>query len=196
MSVTSGYLTSKVSSTVSSPAVHYFASYEAERMTALDKTVSVRLTFGAWLNSAASKLGTGIRLTIFARVNGGAWYSAVIKDRAESWSGTAVHTASLTLSTDTAENSAKIEFYVSRTGSSYSGSAGTLGSAANPKSYSAALPASTSTTTVDEESAAVSQTAWIRVGGVWKSAAPYVRRNGVWQKAAPYVRVSGIWKAI
>lgn len=127
-----GVLVSKVSSTVSSPTVHYSAKYDA---TKTGSALSVKLTFGAWLNSSGSKLGTGAKLTVYARLNGGAWQSVVIKKTSDSWSGTAEHSASLTLTATTTASTATIEFYVTRNGSTYSGTAGNLGSSSSPKKY-------------------------------------------------------------
>ena len=127
-----GTLTSKVSSTASSPTVHYSAAYSATKN---GTSLSVSLNFAAWLNSSGSTLGTGIKLTIYARLNGGSWKSVTIKDNNTSWKGTTQHTATLNLAATTGGNSATVEFYVTRTGSSYSGTAGTLGSASSPKSY-------------------------------------------------------------
>ena len=128
----SGTLTSKVSSTVSSPTVHYSAAYSATKS---GTALSVTLNFAAWLGSSGSTLGTGIKLTIYARLNGGSWKSAVIKDNNASWKGTSQHSAKLNLTATTSGSSATVEFYVTRTGSNYSGTAGTLGSASAPKSY-------------------------------------------------------------
>ena len=128
----SGILTSKISSTVSSPTVHYSAKYDA---TKTGSALSVKLTFGAWLNSSGSKLGTGAKLTVYARLNGGAWQSVVIKKTSDSWSGTAEHSASLTMAATTTASTATIEFYVTRNGSTYSGTAGNLGSSSSPKKY-------------------------------------------------------------
>ena len=87
----SGVLFSDMKSTVSSPTVHYSASYEVSDS-------SLVLTFKAV------------------------------------WSGTAKHSASLLLN-GTASGRTKIELYVTRSGSSYSGSAGSIGSAKKPKTY-------------------------------------------------------------
>ena len=127
----SGALFTNVKSTVSSPTVCYSADYVITRS---GTSASVALTFRGWLNSSSSHLGSGIKLTVFARMNGGAWVSAVIKQNNSSWSGTAKHAASLNLS-GSASGRVKIEFYVTRSGSSYGGSAGTLGSASSPKTY-------------------------------------------------------------
>lgn len=133
-------LVEKVSSTVSSPTVNYSATYTATRETTSTTLVTIELEFEAWLNSSASKLGTGTKLTIYARMNGGAWSSTVIKTTSASWSGTTPHEADITLTGNVTSNKTKIDFYVTRSGSTYSGSAGNLGSASNPKSYTANLP--------------------------------------------------------
>lgn len=134
---TSGTLTAKVSSTVSSPTVNYSADYTAARS---GSAVSVKLNFAAWLNSSGSKLGTGVKLTICARVNGGAWQSAVIKNANVSWSGTGKHSATIVLSAATTAGTAKIDWYVTRSGSTYGGTAGNLANASAPKSHTITLP--------------------------------------------------------
>lgn len=189
MATTTGTLTSKASSTVSSPTVNYSATYTATRETTSTAAVSVALTFSAWLNSSASKLGTGTKLTIYARVNGGAWSSTVIKAASASWSGTTHHTANITLTGNVTSNKTKIDFYVTRSGSTYSGSAGNLGSASSPKSYTANLPEYGSQPVVTDKYVNV------KVNGVWKRAIPYVKVNGTWKKAVPYIRVNGTWKS-
>lgn len=123
----SGVLFSDMKSTVSSPTVHYSASYEVSDS-------SLVLTFKGWLNSSASSLGSGIKLTVFARLNGGVWGNSVIKSGSAVWSGTTKHSASLTLGgVKNVKN--KLEFYITRAGSSYSGSAGSIGKASDPKTY-------------------------------------------------------------
>ena len=128
----SGTLTSKVSSTVSSPTVHYSASYSATKN---GTALSVDLSFDAWLNSSGSTLGTGIKLTIYARLNNGSWKSVVVKENSNSWSGTFHRKATLTLTATSDSNSETVDFYVTRSGSNYNGTAGTLGSQSNPKRY-------------------------------------------------------------
>ena len=122
-----GVLFSDLKSTVSSPTVHYSCAYEVT-----DSGVS--LSFKGWLNSSASSLRNGIKLTVFARLNGGAWASTVIKATNTAWSGTGKHSASLSVS-GKASGKTKIELYVTRSGSSYSGSAGSIGSAKKPKIF-------------------------------------------------------------
>lgn len=123
----SGVLFSDLKSTVSSPTVHYSCAYEVT-----DSGVS--LSFKGWLNSSGSSLGNGIKLTVFARLGGGAWASTVIKAANTAWSGTGKHSASLSVS-GKASGRTKIELYVTRSGSSYSGSAGSIGSAKKPKIF-------------------------------------------------------------
>ena len=123
----SGVLFSDMKSTVSSPTVHYSASYEVSDS-------SLVLTFKGWLNSSASSLGSGIKLTIFARLNGGSWKNSVIKSGSAVWNGTTKHSASIAFS-GVKNGRNKLEFYITRAGSSYSGSAGSIGSSSNPKTY-------------------------------------------------------------
>ena len=120
---------SKVSSTVSSPTVNYSASFT---WTKSGTSLSVPVKFAAWIPSA-SKLGSGVKLTVCARLNGGAWKSAVIKSTSAVWqNSSAKHYATVSL-TGTAKSTNTIEWYVTRAGSSYSGSAGNLGSSSSPK---------------------------------------------------------------
>ena len=123
----SGVLFSDMKSTVSSPTVHYSASYEVSDS-------SLVLTFKGWLNSSASSLGSGIKLTVFARLNGGVWGNSVIKSGSAGWNGTTKHSASITLG-GVKNGKNKLEFYITRAGSSYSGSAGSIGKASDPKTY-------------------------------------------------------------
>ena len=127
-----GTVVSKISSTASSPAVNYSSTYESTKN---GTALNVKLSFSAWLNSSGSSLGTGIKLTVFARLNSGEWSSSVIKESNASWSGTSHHSTSISLSASSSGSTATVEFYVTRSGSSYSGSAGTLGSASSPKTY-------------------------------------------------------------
>lgn len=128
----SGNLFSRLSSTVSRPTVNYAATYAASRS---GTALTVTLKFSAWLNSSASRLGSGIKLTAFVRLNGGAWHSVVLKGNADMWKGASTHTVSATLSGSTSGADEVIEFYVSRVGSSYGGTAGTLASAGSPKKF-------------------------------------------------------------
>lgn len=123
----SGVIFSDLKSTVSSPTVHYSCEYEVTGS-------GVTLSLKGWLNSSASSLGNGIKLTVFARMNGGAWASTVIKASNTAWSGTGKHSALLTLN-GTVSGKTKIELYVTRSGSTYGGSAGKIASAKSPKTY-------------------------------------------------------------
>ena len=123
----SGVLFLDLKSTVSSPTVHYSCEYEVTNS-------GVTLSLKGWLNSSASSLGNGIKLTVFARLNGGAWASTVIKATNTAWSGTGKHSASLSVS-GKASGKTKIELYVTRSGSTYGGSAGKIASAKSPKTY-------------------------------------------------------------
>ena len=190
MATTSGYFVNKTVSTVSSPAVCYSGAYTITRADENTATVSATLTFSGWLNSSSSKLGTGIKLTVYARFPSGAWKSCVLKSTSSSWSGTTKHSASLTLTGSVKSSKSTIEFYVTRSGSTYGGNAGVFGSAKNPKSYSASFPAYS-----DSSSSSTSGgVAYIKVNGAWKQAVPYVKVNGVWKQAVPYVKVNGAWK--
>ncbi len=199
MVTVNGTLTEKITSTAASPAVHYAVSYTAVRTDVSAAAVTVGFTFTGWLNSSQSKLGTGIKLTVFVRLNGGAWQSVVLKDSGASWNGTQHHTVRLTLSAKVKADTVSVEFYVSRTGSSYGGTAGVLGSAGNPKGGSAQLPAYAATGSTAGQAGtggtAAEQYVYVRSGNVWQKAVPYVRIGSAWKKAVPYVRVNGTWKS-
>lgn len=123
------------SSTVSSPTVYYSGSYSWQKS---GNNLSVSVTFAAWISSA-SRLGSGIRLTVYARLNGGPWSPAVVKSNGDVWqNSSAKHYASVTLS-GTAKSTNTIEWYVTRSGSSYSGTAGNLGSSVKPKKHTFGL---------------------------------------------------------
>lgn len=141
--ISSGTLTSKISSTASTPTVNYAVTYNITPSGYADNEVAINLTFKSWLNSSTSKLGTGIKLTAFVRVND-EYYErffepVVLKSTTDVWNGTDTHSASITIYT-THDSLAQIEFYVSRTGSTYSGTAGILGSESSPKSYTITVP--------------------------------------------------------
>ena len=122
---------SRVSSTVSTPPVNYSGSYTWSKS---GNSLTVPVTFRAWISKSA-KLGSGILLTVYARLNGGAWKSAVIKSSGAVWQNSAAaHSASVTLN-GAAKSSNTIEWYVTRAGSSFAGSAGSLGSASKPKKH-------------------------------------------------------------
>ncbi len=194
MAETTGIFTDKITSTASSPHVNYSAAYTATRNDPSDKAVRVVLTCIGWLPSSASRLGSGIKLTVCARLNGGEWQSAVMKSTSAVWNGSsAKHAAVIELSGNVPSGSAKIEWYVTRSGSTYGGSAGILGSASRPKQYTAALPAYGGNDD-GSGSADAKGCVYIRVGGVWKRAVSYIKINGVWKKAVPYVKSGGVWK--
>ena len=201
MATTNGTLTSKISSMVSSPTVHYAVSYEAKRSSTTEKTVTVTVNFSTRLNSSGSRLGTGIKLTAFVRVNNGTWKSVVLKSASASWSGTGVHNASVPgITFSTAASNAKVEFYISRTGSTGGGTAGTLGSASSPKKYTATLPAYTEAapapTPTPTPTPAAEKYVYVNVSGVWKKAVPYINVSGTWKKTEPYINASGVWKEV
>jgi hypothetical protein len=62
------------------------------------------------------------------------WGNSVIKSGSAVWNGTTKHSASLTLG-GVKNGRNKLEFYITRAGSSYSGSAGSIGKASDPKTY-------------------------------------------------------------
>lgn len=189
MATTNDALTTKISSTVSSPTVNYSATYTASRSRTSDKNVSVTVQFKTWLNSSGSRLGTGIKLTAFVRVGGGAWHSVVLKSTSASWSGTSQHSAFVTFDAAVGANSAAVEWYVSRAGSTVGGTAGTLGI----KKYTAAFPAYAGAMPTPTD---VTKYVYSNVGGVWERAVPYVKTGGAWEQAAPYVKSSGVWKEV
>lgn len=195
MAQTTGTLVSKVSSSVSSPTVNYSATYIATRATASATTVSVTLTFSTWLNSGGF-LGTGHALKLYVRMNGGTWQNVQIKSRDASWRGTTKHTASVTLTGNVKSNNTKIDFYVTREGSTESGSAGKLGSASKPKSYTATLPTyKDDGVDTPTPTPATDKYIYIRVNGAWKQAVPYVKVSGLWKQATAYVKTGGAWKS-
>lgn len=190
-------LISKISSTAGSPTVNYSATYTATRATSTTANVSVTLSFKGWLNSSASNLGNGIKLTVYARMNGGAWSSAVLKTTSQAWSGTTQHTANnIVLSGSATSNKAKIEFYVTRSGSTYGGSAGNLGSASKPKSYTATLPAydDGGDDTPTPEPVSTDKYIYFKIGGVWKKSIAYIK-NSTWKKSAANIKTGGVWKS-
>ena len=74
-----------------------------------------------------------MKLTVYARLNGGAWMSAVIKNTSAVWSNSsAKHYAAVNLN-GTAKSTNTIEWYVTRSGSTYSGTAGNFGSSSSSK---------------------------------------------------------------
>lgn len=191
-------LISKISSTAGSPTVNYSATYTATRATSTTANVSVTLSFKGWLNSSASNLGNGIKLTVYARMNGGAWSSAVLKTTSQAWSGTTQHTANnIVLSGSATSNKAKIEFYVTRSGSTYGGSAGILGGASKPKAYTATLPAyddGGGGDTPTPEPVSVDKYIYFKIGGVWKKALQRFKIGGAWNNVEPETKINSTWK--
>lgn len=187
MASKTGTLVNDVKSPYSSPYVHYSAAYSSSRTDGNQKDFSVTLNFRAWLNSSASVLGTGIILRIFARLSGGEWQSVTVKQSADSWSGTAKHSAQpITLTGSSAAEKITVEFYAARADSG--GNAGRLGTRAAPRKYSASLPEYSASPTGGDGSV------YVRVGGVWKKAAAYVCTGSGWKSAVPYLRTGGTWK--
>lgn len=126
-------LATKISSTVSTPVVNYSVSYLSEK--AEGKGVTVTLNFTSWIDDGAT-LGLGVNLIAFARLNDGNWESVVVKDKRECWGNTSTHLASLALSSSVYSSISNLEFYISRTGSTSSGLAGSIGDSCNPIKYS------------------------------------------------------------
>lgn len=188
---TTGTLTNKVSSTVSTPTVNYSATYTATRANELTEDVSVVVNFAGWLNSSSTAFGNQFRLMIYARINHGDWKSVVIKNLNEIWDDTSKHNVSVTFNINTKNTTANIDFYVAHAGSMYSGTAGTLGNAENPKSYTATLPAYKAV----PDTPAADKYVYIKVNNAWKQAAPYVKVNGSWKQATAYVKTGGAWKS-
>ena len=121
----------KASSTVSSPTVNYSGKFNYRKS---GSTLKTAVTFYAWISSA-SKLGKEIRLTVYVRLNGGSWKSVIIKSDSAVWqNSSAEHSVSVSLNAS-AKATNTIEWYVTRSGSSYSGTAGNLGSAKSPKKH-------------------------------------------------------------
>lgn len=120
-----------VQSTASSPTVNYSGSYTWQKS---GTSLTVPVKFAAWISSSAW-LGTGKKLTVYARLNGGTWKSVVIKSNDDSWKYSSTkHYASVSL-TGNAKTTNTIEWYVTRDGSNTSGSAGKMGSSGSPKKH-------------------------------------------------------------
>ena len=119
----------KVTSKAGDPDVNYSASFD---WTKTGTSLSVSATFAAWISSA-SWLGTGKKLTIYARLNGGEWKSVVIKENGDSWKYSSTKHYKTVSLTGTAKAENVIQWYVTRAGSNTSGSAGVLGSKSSPK---------------------------------------------------------------
>lgn len=139
MATVSGTLVNDIKSSYGSPYVHYSCTYVSTRENTTTATISVALSFKAWLQSSSSTLGTGKSLIIYARLNGGAWQSVTIKSSSASWSGTKKRDApTLTVTGTSTNDKINVEFYVARGDST--GNSGKLGTKSSPKSYSAKLP--------------------------------------------------------
>lgn len=193
MATKSGTLVNDVKSPYSSPYVHYSATYSSEREDASSPAVSVTLDCEGWLQSSASFLGAGILLTIHARIAGGKWKTCTVKGTNDSWNGTARHSAaSLTVTGSAAGDKATVEFFVTRDDGG--GNAGRLGSAKNPRKYTASLPVYAGQSGENPASDSGGMV-YCKVGGVWKQAKAYVKSGGVWKQAKAYVKSGGIWKS-
>lgn len=107
---TSGTIFAKVTSTSSTPSVHYSLSYKASRS---GSKVTITLTITGWLNSKNSFINDGT-LTAYARINGGSWGSVTLKDG--KWSGTTTHTKTKTFTITTTDKTAKVDFRVTSSG--------------------------------------------------------------------------------
>ena len=190
-----GVLTSRVVSTVSSPAVNYSAEYLATRS---GTSIAFVLTVKGWLNSSASRLGTGAQLTVKARVNGGAWYSGIIKGSSAVWNDATKHTVEISIPFASTASSCTVEFYITRRGSSYGGTAGEKGSENNPLRYTALIPeyqpSPEPTPDPTPEPEPTSNKIQIRRGNQWRPAAAYVRRGNHWRPAAVYIRRGNQWR--
>lgn len=125
-------ITSKISSTVANPIVNYSVLYNSEKN--IGEGVAVTLDFTSWLEK--DSLGTGVKLTVFAKLNDGEWRSVVLKENSEAWRDTRAHTSSLTLSSSIYSSITNLDFYISRVGSTASGLAGIIGDLYNPVRYS------------------------------------------------------------
>ena len=192
MATTSGTLVNDVKSPYAGPYVHYSCTYTAERADSASANVSVTLNFKAWLNSSASKLGTGIVLYLYARLSGGSWTRVTVKSSSASWSGTTKRDVpAVTLTGHSTGDKINVEFYVVRGDSG--GNSGKLGTASSPKKYAAKLPAYGGGTSSPSPSAG-DGFVYVKAGGVWKKAVPYVRTGGAWKQATPYCKSNGAWK--
>lgn len=193
MATVSGTLVDDVKSSYGSPYVHYSCTYVSTRANTTTATISVALSFKAWLQSSSSTLGTGKSLVIYARLNGGAWQSVTIKSSSASWSGTTKHSApALTVTGTSTSDKINIEFYVTRGDST--GNSGKLGTKSSPKSYNAKLPTYNVVTPEPELTPTVSYYVRIKASGAWQKATPYVKVNGTWKKTIPYIKINGAWK--
>lgn len=194
MATVSGTLVNDVKSSYGSPYVHYSCTYVSTRENTTTATISVALSFKAWLQSSSSTLGTGKSLIIYARLNGGAWQSVTIKSSSASWSGNTTKYSAPTLTVTGTSTSDKInvEFYVARGDST--GNSGKLGTKSSPKSYNAKLPTYSAVTPEPEPTPTASYYVHVKASGAWQKATPYVKVNGAWKKTIPYIKINGAWK--
>lgn len=192
MATKSGTLVNNVKSPYSGPYVHYSAAYTSTRANSSSKSISVSLTFKAWLDSSASKLGTGIILTVYARISGGAWKSVTIKGNDASWGGTTKHSAiPITLTGNSTADKITVEFYVARGDSG--GKSGKLGTKSNPKQYSAMLPAYSNNTPAPEPTSQEEYGAYYNVNGTWKASYVFINNNNTWTKSEPNIKINNTW---
>lgn len=190
MATKSGTLVNDVKSPYSSPYVHYSAAYTSTRADSSTASISISLTFKAWLDNSASKLGTGISLIVYARISGGAWKSVTIKGSSASWSGTTKHSASpITLTGNSTADKITVEFYVARGDSG--GNAGKLGTKSSPKKYTAVLPAYVVPT--PEPTPQDEYGAYYNVNGTWKASYVFINNNNTWTKSEPNIKINGAW---
>ncbi len=193
MATKSGSLVNDVKSPHSSPYVHYSATYTSTRADSSTKSISISLTFKAWLNSSTSTLGTGKSLVVYARISGGAWKSVTIKSSGASWSGTTKHAASpITLTGSSTASNVTVECYVARGDSG--GNAGKLGTKSNPKKYTATLPAYSAPTPEPQPEPTINYGLYYKISGTWKKATAYVKSSGTWKNTTPHIKISGTWK--
>ena len=195
MATNSGTLVNNVESPYSDPKVCYSVPYTASRTNASTKSISITLTFKAWLKTSGSWLGTGKILVAYARISGGAWKSVTIKGKNESWRGTATHSASpITLTGSSTASKVTIECYVVRADGD--GNAGKLGTKSNPKKYTATFPAYSAPTPTPEPQPepTINYGLYYKASGTWKKATAYVKPSGTWEKTTPHIKISGTWK--
>lgn len=193
MATVSGTLVNDVKSPYAGPYVHYSCTYTAERADSASANVSVTLNFKAWLNSSASKLGTGIVLYLYARLSGGSWTRVTVKSSSASWGGTTKRDVpAVTLTGHSTGDKINVEFYVVRGDSG--GNSGKLGTKSSPKSYNAKLPTYSAVTPEPEPTPTASYYVHVKASGAWQKATSYVKVDGAWKKTIPYIKINGAWK--
>lgn len=197
MATVSGTLVNDVKSSYGSPYVHYSCTYVSTRENTTTATISVALSFKAWLQSSSSTLGTGKSLIIYARLNGGTWQSVTAKSSSASWSGTTKRDApTLTVTGTSTSDKINIEFYVARGDST--GNSGKLGTKSSPKSYSAKLPTYSAVTPEPEPEPTPTPTIVksfrYNINGTYHKAQRYEKINDVWVETQPRVNINNAWK--